>query len=135
MADTPKQHHVEKEPIPGISEDAIRNGSITAGGVSEQILEHSHDADAAMKAFASYQGQVLDIDEATNKRLLRKIDWHLMPVRQSYGSIRAYRADMHAREAPLHSLRSQLLGQDHHQLCLGHGLEKATGRRRHWHHL
>ncbi|KAL1633450.1 Allantoate permease [Neofusicoccum ribis] len=81
MADSPKQHaDVEKEPIPGISEDAIGSGSMTAGGVTEKILEHSHDADAAMKAFASYQGQVLEIDEATNARLLRKIDWHLMPL-------------------------------------------------------
>jgi hypothetical protein len=44
-------------------------------------VEHSHDADAALKAFAERQGQVLEIDEATNARLLRKIDWHLMPVR------------------------------------------------------
>ncbi|KAH7064685.1 membrane transporter [Macrophomina phaseolina] len=83
MAASPKQHvdsDVEKEPIPGISEEAIRNGSITAGAVSERILEHSHDADAAMKAFAELQGQVLEIDEATNARLLRKIDWHLMPL-------------------------------------------------------
>jgi len=63
-------------PIPGISEDAIRNGSVAP----EQILKHSHDADAALAAFQSYKGQVLEIDEATNKRLLRKIDWNLMPA-------------------------------------------------------
>jgi len=66
----------DTEPIPGISEDAIRNGSVAP----EQILKHSHDADAALAAFQNYQGQVLEIDEATNKRLLRKIDWNLMPV-------------------------------------------------------
>ena len=81
MSDLSKQPDVEKEPIPGVSEDAIRSGSVTAAGISEKIVEHSHDADAAMKAFAEYQGQVLEIDEATNARLLRKIDWHLMPVR------------------------------------------------------
>ncbi|KAK3076486.1 hypothetical protein LTS18_012874, partial [Coniosporium uncinatum] len=63
-------------PIPGISEDAIRNGSVAP----EQILKHSHDADAALAAFQNYKGQVLEIDEATNKRLLRKIDWNLMPL-------------------------------------------------------
>ena len=66
----------EKEPIPGISQDAIRSGSV----VPEKILKHSHDADAALKAFADYEGMVIEIDEATNKRLLRKIDMHLMPV-------------------------------------------------------
>ncbi|KAF9630767.1 putative mfs allantoate protein [Lasiodiplodia theobromae] len=80
MSDLSKQPDVEKEPIPGVSEDAIRSGSVTAAGISEKIVEHSHDADAAMKAFAEYQGQVLEIDEATNARLLRKIDWHLMPL-------------------------------------------------------
>lgn len=44
----------------------------------EKIIAHSHDADEAMKAFAS--GEVIEIDEATNKRLLRIIDWHLMPI-------------------------------------------------------
>lgn len=63
--------------IPGVSDDSVRAGSV----VPAQILKHSHDADAAMKAFAKYQGGlILQIDEATNKRLLRKIDWHLMPV-------------------------------------------------------
>jgi ACS family allantoate permease-like MFS transporter len=59
-----------------ISEDAIRNGSV----VPEHILKHSKDADVALKAFANYHGSVIDIDEATNKRLLRRIDWNLMPV-------------------------------------------------------
>jgi len=45
-----------------------------------KILEHSHDADEAMKAFANNHGVALEIDEATNKRLLRIIDWHLLPV-------------------------------------------------------
>jgi ACS family allantoate permease-like MFS transporter len=55
--------------------DAIRNGSL-----DKKILEHSHDADDAMKAFQESQGQVIEIDAATNKRLLRRIDWNLMPV-------------------------------------------------------
>lgn len=66
---------MEKEPIPGISADAMRSGS-----VPDTILKHSHDADAALKAFSSYQGQVLEISEETNRKLLRKIDWHLMPI-------------------------------------------------------
>lgn len=68
---------VEKEAIPGTTNDAIRSDSI----VTKQILKHSHDADAAMKAFEGREGEVIQIDEETNRRLLRKIDWNLMPVR------------------------------------------------------
>src|SRR5689334_23246367 len=45
---------------------------------SAKILKHSHDADIALSAFAD--GEVLILDEETNKRLLRTIDWHLMPL-------------------------------------------------------
>ena len=47
---------------------------------NEKLLEHSHDADEAMKAFAGHEGQVVTLDKATNRRLLRIIDWHLMPI-------------------------------------------------------
>jgi ACS family allantoate permease-like MFS transporter len=55
--------------------DAIRNGSL-----DKNILQHTDDGDEALKAFMSHQGEVIELDEATNKRLLRKIDWNLMPV-------------------------------------------------------
>ena len=51
-----------------------------AAEVTSMILTHGKDADEAMKAFSGYEGEVLVLDEATNKRLLRKIDLHLMPV-------------------------------------------------------
>lgn len=38
----------------------------------------AHDADEAMKAFT--EGDVEVIDEATSKRLLRTIDFNIMPV-------------------------------------------------------
>lgn len=44
----------------------------------DKVIAHSHDADEAMKAFA--EGEIVEIDEATNKRLLRVIDWHMMPI-------------------------------------------------------
>lgn len=66
--------NIEKD-LPAPLADAIRTGSIDA-----KILEHSHDADEAMKAFMGREGQVIELDEATNKRLLRRIDWNLMPV-------------------------------------------------------
>lgn len=69
---------VEAEVIPGtgITEEDIRSGSV----VPEQILKHSHDADVALQAFQSYEGQVIEVDEATNRRLLRIIDWNLIPL-------------------------------------------------------
>lgn len=61
---------VEKEPI---------SPEVT-GTAPEEVLKHANDADEAMKAFTSHEGEVLVLDEATNKRLLRKIDRNLMPV-------------------------------------------------------
>jgi ACS family allantoate permease-like MFS transporter len=54
--------------------------AIKSGHVPDEVLKHSHDADEAMKAFAGLDGQVLELDEATNKRILRRIDWNLIPV-------------------------------------------------------
>ncbi len=48
------------------------------------------DADEAMKAF-EHGGGVLVLDEATNDRLLRKIDLHLMPVHPRYAPKRPMR--------------------------------------------
>jgi hypothetical protein len=50
----------------------------TANKAAQRVLAHSHDADEAMKAFEA--GEVIEIDEATNKRLLRLIDWHMLPL-------------------------------------------------------
>lgn len=52
----------------------------TSDGVLGQILEHSHDGDEALKAFLNRQGPSVDLDDATNARLLRKIDRNLMPI-------------------------------------------------------
>ncbi|KAI6803567.1 putative MFS allantoate transporter [Hortaea werneckii] len=78
MADHEKHATLDHETEKGLPEpqqDAVRSNS-----VDKRILKHSHDADEAMKAFQGHEGQVIEIDEATNKRLLRIIDWHLMPV-------------------------------------------------------
>ncbi|KAK5456384.1 Allantoate permease [Exophiala xenobiotica] len=55
-----------------------KRGSLSVTAAAQKILQHSNDADEAMKAFTS--GEVVEIDEATNKRLLRTIDFHLMPL-------------------------------------------------------
>lgn len=62
------------------------NESVSHGMVQkldEKILKHSHDADAAMKAFEGMDGQVIELTPEKSKALLRKIDWHLMPVSNS----------------------------------------------------
>ena len=44
------------------------------------FLEHEIDADEAMKAIISHEGESFQLDAETERRLLRKIDLHLMPV-------------------------------------------------------
>jgi ACS family allantoate permease-like MFS transporter len=48
--------------------------------VGPTLEKHAHDADEAMKAFDEMQGEAIELDESTNRRLLRTIDWHLMPI-------------------------------------------------------
>lgn len=68
------EHELEKQG-PGSEADMVKNGH-----VPEKVWAHSNDADEAMKAFQGHEGELIEIDEATNKRLLRRIDWNLMPV-------------------------------------------------------
>lgn len=44
------------------------------------IEKHAHDADEALKALGDLQGETIELDEATNRRLLSIIDWHMMPI-------------------------------------------------------
>ena len=74
MADIEEKHHHVRNPSPV----DIHRASIGSNKATARVLAHSHDADDALKAFES--GEVIEIDEATNKRLLRTIDWHLMPL-------------------------------------------------------
>jgi MFS transporter, ACS family, allantoate permease len=54
----------------------LRTGSVAA----ERIVKHAKDADAALKALEALDPSQIHIDDETNRRLLRKIDWHLMPI-------------------------------------------------------
>lgn len=54
--------------------------AVDDGAPPAKVLQHANDADEAMKAFEGHEGEVLVLDEATNKRLLRKIDLNIMPV-------------------------------------------------------
>ncbi|KAI9848466.1 MAG: hypothetical protein M1837_000261 [Sclerophora amabilis] len=81
--------------------------------VPAAVLKHANrkDADEALKAFAGHEGEHIHIDEDTNRRLLRKIDWNLMPLlcviyglnyldktTLSYASITGLRADINIPE-------------------------------------
>lgn len=94
----------------------IASGQRRTSADVEKVIAHSHDADEAMKAFTT--GEIIEIDEATNKRLLRIIDWHLMPIMCivyginyldkttiSYASIMGLKTDLH-----LHGDNYQWLG-------------------------
>ncbi|KAI9036395.1 allantoate permease family MFS transporter [Aspergillus affinis] len=48
--------------------------------VDPSLEKHAHDADEAMKAIQELQGESITLDAETNKRLLRIIDWHMMPI-------------------------------------------------------
>jgi len=61
-----------------ISPPPTLNQDVKAPKDVEKVIAHSHDADEAMSAFTS--GEIIEVDEATSKRLLRIIDWHLMPI-------------------------------------------------------
>lgn len=76
-----------------VEKDAVvtprtQSGIETPKGIDEKILKHSHDADAAMKAFEGMDGQTIELTEEKSKALLRKIDWHLMPVSLHCGKAR-----------------------------------------------
>lgn len=42
--------------------------------------KQGHEADEAFNAIEELQGEAIDLDSGTNKRLLRITDWHLMPI-------------------------------------------------------
>lgn len=70
MADDKTSSLADMEKIP------VRSGSV----IPDKVLQHANDADEAMKAFEGHEGEVLVLDEATNKRLLRIIDWNILPA-------------------------------------------------------
>jgi ACS family allantoate permease-like MFS transporter len=78
MANATMPADVEKE-------TTVKDNSSPPSGlkktINDKLVKHSHDADAAMKAFEGMDGQVIELTPEKSKALLRKIDFHLMPVR------------------------------------------------------
>ncbi|KAJ6014974.1 hypothetical protein N7540_009565 [Penicillium herquei] len=50
------------------------------GHVDPTLEKHAHDADEAMKVLDELHGETIELDESTNRRLLKIIDWHMMPI-------------------------------------------------------
>ncbi|KAE8393262.1 major facilitator superfamily domain-containing protein [Aspergillus alliaceus] len=48
--------------------------------IDPKLQKHALDADEALKAIQELQGEAIELDAATNKRLLKIIDWHMMPL-------------------------------------------------------
>lgn len=76
--DEKQQHfkHDRRDPSP--VDTGFKRESLSSNPATARVIAHSHDADEALKAFES--GEVIEIDEATNKRLLRTIDLRMMPL-------------------------------------------------------
>lgn len=75
----------------------IRRMSTDSAAAAKKILEHSGDHDEAMKAFAN--GEDVEVDEATNKRLLRRIDLHMMPLMCVVYGLNVSSTDVYSNEA------------------------------------
>lgn len=60
--------------------DVEKNPVSTEKDINPSLEKHAHDADEALQAMEALQGEAITIDEETNKRLLKIIDWHLMPI-------------------------------------------------------
>lgn len=68
-------------------EIAVTDSDDGNGAPSYQVVRHVQDADEAMKAFEGQEGEVLVLDEETNRKLLWKIDRTIMPVSGETGNI------------------------------------------------
>ena len=82
-SDTLKLHTMADDRIAhnsDVAEKEVALGDIDKESVPEAILTHGLDADEALKAFIGHEGEPIVLDEATNRRLLRKIDLNIMPV-------------------------------------------------------
>lgn len=64
--------------------DTIEAEAEDNGVLAQHVLQHEIDADEALKAVSGEEEDV-EIDDETNRRLLKKIDWNIMPVGNMLG--------------------------------------------------
>ena len=70
----------EKLPLPPSEIEKENIGATIPNTRQAGMAKHEQDADEAMKAFQTEDGEVIVLDEATNRRLLRKIDLMILPI-------------------------------------------------------
>ncbi|KAI4113407.1 MAG: hypothetical protein LQ338_008181 [Usnochroma carphineum] len=75
MADEEKMGHTS---TPDMEKEAVQHDRRRS--VPEKVAKHANDADEALRAFAGHEGEMLELDASTSKRLLKRIDLHLMPL-------------------------------------------------------
>ena len=75
---------VDAKKQPSVSENANVDVEKETGVGEKEVIDplekHAHDEDEAMKAVDEMNGDLVEVDEQTSKRLLRTIDNHLMPI-------------------------------------------------------
>jgi hypothetical protein len=62
------------------SEDLETNVPPPTSTDKKELFKHEIDADEALEAVEGREGEAIELDAETERRLLRKIDWNLMPV-------------------------------------------------------
>ncbi|ESZ89986.1 MFS allantoate transporter [Sclerotinia borealis F-4128] len=84
MADLIDEKHqsTDADNIKKKSKDLERNITIHEGELQAAMFKHAdpNDGDEALKAFADHEGEVIVMTPEMEKKLLRKIDWNLMPM-------------------------------------------------------
>jgi len=75
---TSESNHIELLTATNLDTEGTKITEVTTS--PQHVEKYSENDDEAMKAMAIFDGEPLIMDKATNRRLLRKIDWHLMPV-------------------------------------------------------
>lgn len=116
MADMEKTHD-------GSSIDPEKNAYLSPnitygeGEIKDTRYKHAdpNDGDEALKAFAGHEGEIIVLTPEAERKLLRKIDLNLMPVRLTSPKYAAI-ADFGLQDA-LRRLRPQLSRQNHPLIC------------------
>lgn len=97
-------------PLPADPEKASTTADVTQEKVGNVVLKHAdrNDADEALKVLEGENGEVIELTPEDERKLLRKIDWNIMPMlcivyglnyldktTVSYASIMGLKTDLH----------------------------------------
>ena len=82
MENSTEKHSSMKTDIEKNDLNLLPNKTIEVGDAPSIVLRHAdrNDADAALMAFKGHEGETIVMTAEMEKKLLRKIDWNIMPV-------------------------------------------------------